>query len=57
MSKLNTGVIDLVSKGPAYTSWARIMHANLASIMLHVVINKKTLVNLIDCLAIIAFLW
>src|SRR3954449_2923086 len=33
MSKLKVGVIDLVSKGPAHTLWARIMHANLASIM------------------------
>ncbi len=37
MSKLNIGVIDLVSKGPASTLWARIMHANLASIMPQVV--------------------
>ena len=37
MSKLNIGVIDLVSKGPANTLWARIMHANLASIMPQVV--------------------
>src|SRR6185295_17778683 len=37
MSKLNIGVIDLVSKGPAHTLWARIMHANLASIMPQVV--------------------
>jgi hypothetical protein len=35
--KLNIGVIDLVSKGPAHTLWARIMHANLASIMPQVV--------------------
>jgi hypothetical protein len=35
--KLNIGVIDLVSKGPANTIWARIMHANLASIMPQVV--------------------
>ena len=33
MTKLKVGVIDLVSKGPSYTLWARIMHANLASIM------------------------
>ena len=33
MTKLKIGVIDLVSKGPAHTLWARIMHANLASIM------------------------
>jgi len=37
MAKLNIGVIDLVSKGPASTLWARIMHANLASIMPQVV--------------------
>jgi hypothetical protein len=37
MSKLKVGVIDLVSKGPAHTVWARIMHANLASIMPQVV--------------------
>jgi hypothetical protein len=37
MSKLKIGVIDLVSKGPANTVWARIMHANLASIMPQVV--------------------
>jgi hypothetical protein len=37
MPKLNIGVIDLVSKGPAHTLWARIMHANLSSIMPQVV--------------------
>jgi hypothetical protein len=37
MKKLKIGVIDLVSKGPNYTLWARIMHANLASIMPQVV--------------------
>src|SRR3982750_4568295 len=37
MSKLKVGVVDLVSKGPANTLWARIMHANLASIMPQVV--------------------
>ena len=37
MSKLKIGVIDLVSKGPTTTLWARIMHANLASIMPQVV--------------------
>jgi hypothetical protein len=37
MKKLSIGVIDLVSKGPAKTLWARIMHANLASIMPQVV--------------------
>src|SRR6185312_15448987 len=33
MAKLKIGIIDLVSKGPTKTMWARIMHANLASIM------------------------
>ncbi|MDX2047013.1 MAG: radical SAM protein [Chitinophagaceae bacterium] len=37
MRKLKVGVIDLVSKGPNDTLWARIMHANLASIMPQVV--------------------
>ncbi|MFI5153936.1 MAG: B12-binding domain-containing radical SAM protein [Chitinophagales bacterium] len=37
MSKLKIGVIDLVSKKPANTLWARIMHANLASIMPQVI--------------------
>ena len=37
MRKLNIGIIDLVSKGPTNTLWARIMHANLASIMPQVV--------------------
>ena len=37
MKKLKIGVIDLVSKGPTETLWARIMHANLASIMPQVV--------------------
>jgi hypothetical protein len=37
MKKLNIGVIDLVCKGPTNTLWARIMHANLASIMPQVV--------------------
>lgn len=37
MRKLKIGVIDLVSKGPTNTLWARIMHANLASIMPQVV--------------------
>lgn len=37
MRKLKIGVIDLVSKGPSGTLWARIMHANLASIMPQVV--------------------
>ena len=35
--KLKIGVIDLVSKGPTTTLWARIMYANLASIMPQVV--------------------
>lgn len=34
---LKIGVIDLVSKGPSNTLWAKIMHANLASIMPQVV--------------------
>ena len=33
MAKLKIGVIDLVSKGPTNTLWAKIMYANLASIM------------------------
>ncbi len=33
MRKFRIGIIDLVSKGPANTLWARVMHANLASIM------------------------
>lgn len=37
MKKLTIGVIDLVCKGPTDTLWARIMHANLASIMPQVV--------------------
>jgi len=37
MPKLKIGVIDLVSKGPTNTLWARVMHANLASIMPQVV--------------------
>ncbi|HET9825927.1 MAG TPA: radical SAM protein, partial [Chitinophagaceae bacterium] len=37
MKKLKIGVIDLVAKGPTNTLWARIMHANLASIMPQVV--------------------
>jgi len=37
MAKLKVGVIDLVSRGPVHTLWARIMHANLASIMPQVV--------------------
>src|SRR5690349_17484840 len=37
MPPLKIGLIDLVSKGPANTLWAKIMHANLASIMPQVV--------------------
>lgn len=33
MKKLKIGILDLVSKGPNNTLWAKIMHANLASIM------------------------
>ena len=37
MRKLRIGVIDLVSQGPTNSLWARVMHANLASIMPQVV--------------------
>lgn len=37
MAKLRIGIIDLVSKGPSNTLWARIMNANLASIMPQVI--------------------
>jgi hypothetical protein len=37
MKVLKIGVVDLVSKGPTTTLWARVMHANLASIMPQVV--------------------
>jgi len=37
MKRLKIGIIDLVAKGPVNTLWARIMHANLASIMPQVV--------------------
>ena len=37
MLKLKVGVIDLVSKGPSHTLWAKVMHANLASVMPQVV--------------------
>ncbi len=37
MKKLKIGVIDLVSKAPTNTLYAKIMHANLASIMPQVV--------------------
>jgi hypothetical protein len=37
MAILKIGIIDLVSKGPTNTLWAKVMHANLASIMPQVV--------------------
>lgn len=37
MRKLRIGVIDLVSKGPTRALWARVMNANLASIMPQVI--------------------
>jgi hypothetical protein len=37
MEKLRIGVIDLVSQGPTRALWARVMNANLASIMPQVV--------------------
>ncbi|MDF2187968.1 radical SAM protein [Paraflavitalea sp. CAU 1676] len=37
MQKLQICVLDLVCKGPTNTLWARIMHANLASIMPQVI--------------------
>lgn len=37
MPALKIGLIDLVCKGPTNTLWAKIMHANLASIMPQVV--------------------
>src|SRR5689334_25329500 len=37
MPPLKIGLIDLVSKGPTSTLWAKIMHANLASIMPQVI--------------------
>jgi len=37
MRKLKIGVIDLVSKGPIKTLWAKAMHANMASIMPQVI--------------------
>lgn len=39
MKKLSIGVIDLVAKGPTHTLWAKIMNANLASIMPQIVAN------------------
>jgi hypothetical protein len=35
--KLRIGIIDLVTRGPTRTLWARVMHANLASIMPQVI--------------------
>src|SRR2546422_8542020 len=35
--KLRIGIIDLVSKGPTHALYARVMHANLASIMPQVI--------------------
>jgi hypothetical protein len=37
MRKLRIGIIDLVSKGPTRALWAKVMNANLASIMPQVV--------------------
>ena len=37
MRKLRIGVIDLVTKGPTKALWARVMHANFASIMPQVI--------------------
>jgi len=37
MRKLKIGIIDLVSKGPTQTLWAKAMHANMASIMPQVI--------------------
>ncbi len=37
MRRLNIGVIDLVSNGPTKALWARVMNANLASIMPQIV--------------------
>ena len=37
MAKLKIGIIDLISKGPTNTLWAKVMHANLSSIMPQVV--------------------
>jgi hypothetical protein len=33
MQKLHIGIIDIVSKGPTRALYARVMNANLASIM------------------------
>src|SRR5256884_9715516 len=37
MRKLRVGIVDLVTRGPTRALYARIMHANLASIMPQVV--------------------
>src|SRR5436309_5870203 len=37
MKPLKIGIIDMVGKGPTNSLWARIMHANLASIMPQVI--------------------
>lgn len=37
MPPLKVGIVDLVCKGPTDTLWAKIMHANLASIMPQVI--------------------
>ena len=37
MKKLRVGVLDLVPQGPATSLWARVMNANMASIMPQVV--------------------
>ena len=37
MAKLSIGIIDIVSKGPTRALYARIMNANLASIMPQVI--------------------
>ncbi|MFQ5704939.1 MAG: B12-binding domain-containing radical SAM protein [Gemmatimonadales bacterium] len=37
MSRLRIGIIDLVTKGPTRSLYARVMHANLASIMPQVI--------------------
>ena len=37
MPPLRIGIVDLVTKGPTRTLWARVMHPNMASIMPQVV--------------------
>src|SRR4030042_2963628 len=37
MRKLRIGIIDLVTQGPTKSLWARVMNANMASIMPQVV--------------------